>query len=111
MFRYRAAISLPLLPVLFLAACADTPDRDRPIEEAPILYSCDDGRLVAAVFVDGRDSAVLLSVDGAPSVRLPLEESGSGARYSDGATTFWTQGEGEAMLGGPSGETTCTVER
>ena len=111
MLRYLFPTIPPLLAAFLLAACADTPDRDRPIEAAPTLYSCADGTLAAAVFIDGRDPAVLLSIDGAPSLRLPQEEAASGARYSDGSTTFWTRGEGEAMLGGSSGQTTCTIER
>jgi heat shock protein HslJ len=50
-------------------------------------------------------------IDGLTSgpVTLPIVPSGSGARYTDGTTTFWSKGA-EAMLERP-GETprTCTV--
>lgn len=96
---------------LILAACAEpVADRDRPVTERPTLYACDDGTLAAAVFVDGRDPAVLLSVGGAPAQRLPQVEAASGARFGDGSTLFWVQGA-EAMLETPGGaRTTCTVQ-
>ena len=46
----------------------------------------------ATVFVDGRDPAVLLSVGGAPALRLPQVEAASGARFGDGSTLFWSRG-------------------
>lgn len=42
-------------------------------------------------------------------VQLSRVESASGARYSDGETTFWTQAE-EAILERPAGATDCTVQ-
>lgn len=42
-------------------------------------------------------------------VELPRVESASGAKYSDGETTFWTQAE-EALLERPAGATDCTLQ-
>ncbi|NBB84441.1 MAG: hypothetical protein GVY28_13690 [Alphaproteobacteria bacterium] len=106
MIRYSAFAAA----LAALAACAPTADRDRPIEEAPTLYSCADGTLAAAVFVDGRPPAVLVSVDGAPSLRLERTGADGGTRYSNGATTLTVRGGGAATLATSSGETDCTVD-
>lgn len=41
---------------------------------------------------EGPDGSVNLILDG-QTLTLPREPSGSGAKYSDGETTLWTQGE------------------
>jgi len=52
--------------------------------------------------------AVTLDFEG-EKVELPRVETASGAKYSDGETTFWTQAD-EAILERPAGATDCTVQ-
>jgi heat shock protein HslJ len=52
-----------------------------------------------------------VKIDGLPAgpVTLPIAPSGSGARYTDGTTTFWSKGA-EALLERPGqASRTCTV--
>lgn len=58
----------------------------------PYVYTCSDLRFTARFEAD---AAVLTFPD--RELRLPQALSGSGARYSDGTTTFWIKGD-EATL-------------
>jgi membrane-bound inhibitor of C-type lysozyme len=64
-------------------------------------YQCDAGKNFTAEFTDeGPDGSVNLTLDG-QTLTLPRVPAGSGAKYSDGQTTFWTQGdEGFIEAGG-----------
>jgi membrane-bound inhibitor of C-type lysozyme len=53
-------------------------------------FRCPDGRTVAAQF-EPQDEFVSVQFGGR-DLRLPHVISGSGARYSDGKTTFWNKG-------------------
>ena len=75
-----------------LAACGR---HTAPRGEA-VSYRCADGIDVTASFTKTRPLEADLK-HGADSWTLPLTPSGSGARYSDGKTTFWTKGN-EALL-------------
>jgi membrane-bound inhibitor of C-type lysozyme len=61
-------------------------------------YDCDDGTRMTARFenASGRDEVLLTLPD--RTVRLPLVPAASGARYSDGETTWWGKGAAEARL-------------
>jgi membrane-bound inhibitor of C-type lysozyme len=58
-------------------------------------FQCPDGEMIEAEFV-GADEVVVV-LPGQEAMTLPLTESASGARYSDGTTTFWNKGD-EAMV-------------
>jgi membrane-bound inhibitor of C-type lysozyme len=59
-------------------------------EEKWLMFRCPDGRSVSAQF-EPKDEFVSVRFDGR-DLRLPHVISGSGARYSDGKTTFWNKG-------------------
>ena len=52
----------------------------------PVTYRCDEGKGFVVVFDSKGDFAVLKMGEG--EVRLPSVPSASGAKYSDGRTTF-----------------------
>lgn len=52
-------------------------------------YRCGNGARLEAVF---KDNKVVLTLPD-KTLTLPQSESGSGARYSDGITTFWIKGQ------------------
>lgn len=59
-------------------------------EEKWLSFRCPDGRTVLAQF-EPKDEYVHVRFDGG-ELRLPHVISASGARYSDGKTTFWNKG-------------------
>ena len=67
------------------------PSIDGEREERWLSFRCPDGRFVRARF-DGRDEFAGIQFAG-QEWRLPHIVSGSGARYSDGKTTFWSRGK------------------
>ncbi len=71
----------------------------------PVRYRCDDGREVLATFVQADPPAARIERDGTRWV-LPLQRSGSGARYGDGTVTFWEH-HGEARLERNGRAVTC----
>jgi membrane-bound inhibitor of C-type lysozyme len=64
-------------------------------EQKWLSFRCPDGRTVAAQF-EPRDEFVNVRFD-SRDLRLPHVISGSGARYSDGKTTFWNKGRSVLM--------------
>jgi len=100
---------IALLPL----ACVNTRVQHttvRPAEAEPApsvtVFDCEDGQSVTVRFE--HHTAVLTLAE--KTLRLEQVPAASGARYSDGATTFWTQGD-EAVLD-LAGETekTCTLQ-
>lgn len=71
-------------------------------------YTCGSDTRVVANFRDSR--LVWLFLPGR-TVRLPQVESASGARYSDGSTTFWIKGRGARFETGESGPLDCAEDR
>lgn len=63
---------------------------------APVEYTCPSGERFSVEFRTSPAEAVV-HVPGKPAITLPQVESASGARYSDGFTTFWNKGF-EAMI-------------
>jgi membrane-bound inhibitor of C-type lysozyme len=61
----------------------------------PVVFRCKDGTAIRALFPRGGNSVVL--TEQGEDYALPLVESASGARYSDGRWTLWTKGD-EASL-------------
>ena len=61
-----------------------------------LSFRCPDGQTVMAQFHLPEDQFVNVSFAGR-ELRLPHVISGSGARYSDGKTTFWNKGRSVLM--------------
>jgi putative lipoprotein len=70
-------------------------------QRTTFAYECEDGSYVVAQLRPESDDVFLFLPS--ESLRLPQVPSGSGARYSDGTVTFWTEGR-EALVGPESGE-------
>jgi membrane-bound inhibitor of C-type lysozyme len=68
-------------------------------ESIGIVYVSEDGQTLTACF-DTRADTVLVKLPDGREVTLPRAISASGARYSDGDTTFWEHhGEGIFQVG------------
>ncbi len=80
-----------------LAGCSADEQR---VANREVAYQCGDKQFVA-VFETDLDS-VVIDMQG-ERVRLPHVPAASGAKYSDGTTTFWSKGD-QALLE-RSGET------
>jgi len=64
-------------------------------EQKWLTFRCPDGRMVMARFEPQDDFVNMRFQD--RDLRLPHVISGSGARYSDGKTTFWNKGRSVLM--------------
>ena len=60
-------------------------------------FTCPDGEMIEAVFPAEPNGEVSVSLPDQEALLLPSVPAASGAKYSDGTTTFWEQG-GEAMV-------------
>ena len=82
------------VPIQAPAAAAemDEPATGNIIEAT---FVCPDGTSLDTVFDNDAHTVTVALPDG--RVTLPQVESGSGAKYSDGTTTFWNKGD-EAMV-------------
>jgi membrane-bound inhibitor of C-type lysozyme len=67
----------------------------RKTEQKRLRFRCPDGQTVMAQF-QTQDQFVNVRFAG-HELRLPHVISGSGARYSDGKTTFWNKGRSVLM--------------
>ena len=85
----KAAVGI--LAVAVLSGCSSTNSK----EEKWLSFSCPDGRTVLAEF-EPKDEFVNVQFAGR-DLRLPKTISASGARYSDGKTTFWNKGRSALM--------------
>jgi membrane-bound inhibitor of C-type lysozyme len=65
-------------------------------EQKWLSFRCPDGQTVMAQFHLPEDQFVNVRFAGR-EMRLPHVISGSGARYSDGKTTFWNRGKSVLM--------------
>jgi putative lipoprotein len=81
--------------MFLVAITANGCAEDDRIANPEVAFRCDGDQGFVAVFEPDLDS-VVLDVGG-ERFRLPHVPSASGAKYSDGASTFWTKGE-EAFL-------------
>ena len=106
---FRIASAMFCLVGLALVGCtaSETPEA----EVTSVAFACPDGETIEAIFpVDGGEE-VIVTLPEQEAITLPQVESGSGAKYSDGTTTFWEHA-GEAMVE-VNGEVVlqgCTVE-
>ncbi len=81
----KAAFAAIALPILLSCSQANVGK-----EQSWLSFRCPDGRTVMARF-EPQDEFVSVQFVGR-ELRLPHVISGSGARYSDGKTTFWNKG-------------------
>jgi len=88
--RYLA----PALAALLLAGCVLPPQHTRD-------YSCPDGYEFNIRYSGAEDPGdVALLEDESGVVKLPRAPAASGARYSNGITTFWEEGDSAMILRG-----------
>jgi membrane-bound inhibitor of C-type lysozyme len=76
-------------------------------ELRPVRFRCEDGHDVWARFRRADPPMARIEREGATWI-LPIQRSGSGARYSDGAVTFWEH-QGEARLEREGHAVTCRM--
>jgi membrane-bound inhibitor of C-type lysozyme len=74
-----------------LAAILSCSQANMETEQKWLSFRCPDGQTVMAQFHLPEDPFVNVRFAGR-EMRLPHVISGSGARYSDGKTTFWNKG-------------------
>jgi membrane-bound inhibitor of C-type lysozyme len=79
------------IAALTLALTLSCSQRNVASEQKWLSFRCPDGQTVMAQFHLPEDRVVDVRFGGR-DLRLPHVISGSGARYSDGKTTFWNRG-------------------
>jgi len=98
-------IIMLVVTIIFLAGCSQKPV-DKNNQQAQILqpsenavsYDCQ-GKEIKVDFNNNVDptTATIYIMDSNKQMTLPTVRTGSGARYSNGETTFWTH-QGDATL-------------
>ncbi|WOD41229.1 MliC family protein [Nodosilinea sp. E11] len=108
----KASVVTVALAGLALAGCNAAPTADTPADDSTAtdetmftddtmadgdttVFECPGGETITAQLI-GTEEAVVTLPDQEP-VTLPATEAASGARYSDGTTTFWNKGD-EALV-------------
>ena len=84
------------LAVVVLASMLSCSQANVKGEQKWLSFRCPDGQTVMAQFHLPEDQFVDVRFAGR-DLRLPHVISGSGARYSDGKTTFWNKGDSVLM--------------
>lgn len=74
--------------------------------DTKVAYSCADGTVIVADF--GMSEGRVALTRGRRRVALSPVQTGSGAKYTNDKTTFWTKGK-EARLRDSGRETTCRI--
>ena len=72
-----------------------------------VVFGCEGDVEVVAVFLPGDPGSARIESRG-ETWTLPHVPSGSGAKYSNGAVTFWTKGK-EALFDEPGSNLSCTA--
>jgi len=97
MTRLHTKLAPGVLAVMLLAGCspeeASTQDSATQSALPAYTYTCSETFRFTARFE--AEAAVLTLPD--RELRLPQVVSGSGARYSDGKTTFWIKGDSASL--------------
>jgi len=73
-----------------------------------VVFGCEGGVEVVAVFLPGDPGSARIESRG-ETWTLPHVPSGSCAKYSNGAVTFWTKGK-EALFDAPGNNLNCTAK-
>ena len=114
----RYCLGLLTVATTFVA-CTSSPEQDtevalaeRSVDDIPQLttfsFACDDGTKVVANHRD--EGYVYLFLPG-NAVRLAHVPTGSGARYSDGAITYWSKGRVATIERADESTTRCEEQR
>ena len=88
---WKSCFAAIVLPLVFSCSPANV-----ETEQKWLSFRCPDGQTVMAQFELPEDKFVNVRFAGR-EFRLPHVISGSGARYSDGKTTFWNRGKSVLM--------------
>jgi membrane-bound inhibitor of C-type lysozyme len=75
---------------------------------AKVVFGCEGNIEVVAVFLPGDPGAARIESRG-ETWTLPHVPAGSGAKYSNGAVTFWTKGK-DALFDAPGSILSCTAK-
>ena len=86
-------MNLAAVAMAAILSCAQT---SKETNQKWLSFRCPDGQTVMAQFQLPEDKFVNVRFAGR-EMRLPHVISGSGARYSDGKTTFWNKGDSVLM--------------
>jgi membrane-bound inhibitor of C-type lysozyme len=89
-----APITLGLLG--FLAAGCTTGNNETTAAKI-MEYQCPGGEVIEVTFPAERGEEVMVMLPEQDPLTLPQVEAASGAKYSDGTTTFWEK-DGEALV-------------
>jgi membrane-bound inhibitor of C-type lysozyme len=92
----RAAAKVWFFPVALAAMLSCSSQANVETDQKWLSFRCPDGQTVMAQFHLPEDQFVNVRFAGR-ELRLPHVISGSGARYSDGKTTFWNRGKSVLM--------------
>lgn len=103
---FKTAAAALVLASFALVGCTNTnsasdtaadsaPAGDTAADGTTVVFECPGGEIITAEFV-GTEAAVVTLPDQDP-ITLAATEAASGARYSDGTTTFWNKGD-EALV-------------
>ena len=91
--RAVGSVGFAALVLAVILGCSQT---NVTSEQKWLSFRCPDGQTVMAQFELPEDKFVNVRFAGR-EFRLPHVISGSGARYSDGKTTFWNRGKSVLM--------------
>jgi membrane-bound inhibitor of C-type lysozyme len=94
-FNMTKIVGKPSFAATALAAILSCSQANVKAEQKWLSFRCPDGETVMARF-EPQDQFVNVRFAGR-ELRLPHVISGSGARYSDGKTTFWNKGRSVLM--------------
>ncbi|NJO67554.1 MAG: lysozyme inhibitor [Rhodospirillales bacterium] len=100
-------ITLLALPTFGERIARAEPDALPPVLDH--VFVCEHGLELRVAFHTVDPQHVII-VNGRRTIDLPQVESASGARYSDGVTTFWNRGD-QATLEWANGSTLCRVRQ
>lgn len=108
----NSGVEGPLLAALLVATLPLLPGVARAESAVRARFLCKgrfDASEVTALFFNARPATVVL-LEGEQAIRLPIAISASGARYSDGSTTFWVKGSEATWERGPQRTLTCELQ-
>ena len=95
--RQRLTLLATLPAIAFLGLTANARDARAPPAANTIRahFSCADGKVVDATFINGKRSSVTLALSDGRKLSLPQARSASGARYAtkDEGVVFWNKGD------------------
>lgn len=95
---FQALTAVLGLASLAIVGCTGpSEDMTETTEDNVAVFTCPGGETIEAVFPAEMGEDVTVTLPGQEAMTLPQVEAASGAKYSDGSTTFWEKG-GEALV-------------